>query len=151
MEPFPACGVLLDERQLIEEGSGGSRMHTLRDTATLAILILLALTLRVEMDGNPVDWNVGTTAEAASDASAVPPVPAAEPEPLHGALPAGGQILPLPLPPGLTEVGPRTFELELDGTRLMILVDTNEEVQADVEKNSTHDSCGRAVRADLSS
>jgi len=126
-------------------------MHTLRDTATLAILILLALTLRVEMDGKPVDWNVGTTAEAAADAAAVPPVPAAEPESLHVALPAGGQILPLPLPPGLTEVGPHPFVLEFDGTRLMILVDTDEEVQADVEEDSTHDSCGRSVRADLSS
>jgi hypothetical protein len=40
---------------------------------------------------------------------------------------------------------------EFDGRRVIILVETDEEVQADVEEDTTHDSCGRTVQAHLSS
>ena len=124
-------------------------MHTLRDTATLAVLILLALTLRVNLDGKLLEWTVGTTAEAASEAAVLPlaPAPQFETELEDGCCgaasvrPATGQVA----------AEPRTFEWEFDGRRLIILVDTDEQVEAAAEEDSTHDTCGRTVRAHLSS
>jgi hypothetical protein len=42
-------------------------MQTLRDAATLAILVLLALTVRVSLDGEPLTVDLGTAAEAAQE------------------------------------------------------------------------------------
>ena len=124
-------------------------MHTLRDTATLAVLILLALTLRVNMDGKPLEWAVGPTAEAASEATVLPLAPAAESETqleegccgTESVRPATGQVAG----------EARSYVWEFDGRRVIILVETDEEVQADVEVDTTHDSCGRTVQAHLSS
>jgi len=41
-------------------------MQILRDTAALAIIILLALTVRIEADGAPIDIDLATPVEAAS-------------------------------------------------------------------------------------
>lgn len=41
-------------------------MNLFRDTATLAVLILLALTVRVDLDGKPLEVDLASDAEAAS-------------------------------------------------------------------------------------
>jgi hypothetical protein len=115
-------------------------MQTLKDAATLAALILLALTLRVDFDGNPMEIDLNTPAVASmTDAGPAPSKPI-EPQPTQAqAEPAVTPVQACPkrlsavaVPPQAAEhdIVHRRFVWEVDGKRIVIVLDGHETVPA---------------------
>jgi hypothetical protein len=115
-------------------------MQTLKDAATLAALILLALTLRVEFAGHPIEIDLNTPAEAsmsdAAPASSTPSGPRsmqaqADPDvtPMQGC-PKRLLAVAVPSQTAEQEIVHRRFVWELDGKRIEIVLDGHETVPA---------------------
>jgi hypothetical protein len=115
-------------------------MQALRDAAMLGILILLALTVRVDMDGTPIDLDLAVPAEAAVEetapfelqpASIVDPAPAGATAPGahdcdHRCLAGVAEQIALPavprtVTPGQEEPARREIVWEVDGKRFVII------------------------------
>jgi hypothetical protein len=135
-------------------------MQTLRDTAALAILILLALTVRVSLDGEPVDLELATPAAAAAEHEAPQgshPVPAAHPAGdafLPGVANDLAPVLPRRIVPTRASTQPRQLVWEIDGRRVVIVLGgPGGEPSAEIDPPSTPASepCDQARRARLSS
>jgi hypothetical protein len=170
LEHFSGLSVLLDESAEIEAGAEGEdRMQTLRDAATLGILILLALTVRVDLDGKAIDLDIGSPAEAAVEqavplelrpafisqpASAAQPVPAAHEFGDHSlrgvtqhiAVP----VLPRTVAPGREETERREFVWEVDGRRIVIVLDAVPSTETAAPSASAPEPCDDTLRARLS-
>jgi len=140
-------------------------MQTLRDTATLVILILLALTLRVDFGGRPVELDLATPAEASVDEVPVTPQAPAEPEVQPAAMCSVSEPLAPPVfSPGIEqsldaernnedrvlviERGGKRFVVALaaEGPRFEIRTTTKTETRAD-----DPGSCKGPIRAHLAS
>jgi len=133
-------------------------MQTLRDTATLVILILLAMTFRVDLGGESVALDLSTPAEASVEQTPVTPQPTEEPV----ALPASTcsraatprQIRMLALPQleveGAGTEQPRLV-WESEGRRIVIVLGDEESVLEVPEPEVTTRSCDETIRARLSS
>jgi len=104
-------------------------MQTLKDAATLGALLLLALTVRVDLGGKPVDVDLAGAANAAVEN------PADTPQTQDEALP-GNDALALPAldfesgDPPAGPAPPRRFVWEVDGQRVLVLVDTETTLRA---------------------
>jgi len=105
-------------------------MQTLKDAATLAALILLALTLRVDFDGNPMAIDLNTPAVASMTDTV--PAPSRPIEPLPTEVRADPAVTPVQvcpkrlsavaMPPQALEhdILQRRFVWEADGKRIVI-------------------------------
>jgi hypothetical protein len=170
LEHFSGPSVLLDESTEIEAGAEGEdRMQALRDAAALGILILLALTVRVDLNGKPIGLDIASPAEAAVEqavpldlrpafisqpASAAQPVPAAH-ESEHHSWPGATQHIALPVvprtvAPGREETEQREFVWEVDGRRIVIVLDAVPSTEGTSPSASAPEPCDGKLRARLS-
>lgn len=170
LEHFSAPDVLPHERAEIGAGAeGADGMQTLRDAATLGILILLALTVRVDLDGKPIDLDIAAPAEAAVDrtapidlrpASIVEPAPAGEPDPTahdsgHRSVAVVTQDIALPALPRTTAPGQegterREFVWEVDGKRFVIILGDEPPTESAAPSAAAPEPCDGTLRARLS-
>ena len=98
-------------------------MQVFKDAATLAVLILLALTVRIDVDGAPLEIDLNPPADAAESQAEVerpaaielPATPAAMPAPAAG--PVVEKKVERLL---LLEANGQRFELLLDGDEIVI-------------------------------
>jgi hypothetical protein len=170
LEPFGAPSVLLDESVENETGvEGADGMQVLKDAATLGILILLALTVRVDLNGRPIDLDTAPRGDAAVDQ----PVPldlrpAFISQPAHAAQPAPvatesrddsplvvTRHIALPVLPGTSPTGPeeterREFVWEVDGQRIVIVLGVDPPAKASSPSESVPEPCEDTLRARLS-
>jgi len=99
-------------------------MQTLKDAATLAALILLALTLRVDFDGNPMEIELNTPAVASMTEAGLAPSRSVEPQPTR--TPADPVLSPIQVcPKRLSAVAalPQPFEQDIVHRRFVWDVD----------------------------
>ena len=115
-------------------------MRTVRDTATLAVVILLALTFRLETP-DAVSIDVVTPAHAAMRqaptpelASVWPDVDVARPAELRRVTASVPRIAAVPLPPG----DEKKLVWEFDGKRVVIVVGEDEISCADPDPCNAH-------------
>jgi hypothetical protein len=133
-------------------------MQTLKDTATLAILILLAMTFRVDLGGEAVALDLSTPAEASVEQTPVTPQPIEEPVARPASTCSGSattrQIRRLSIPrvevEGADTEQPRLV-WENEGRRIVIVLGDEESVLEVPEPEVTTRSCEETIRAHLSS
>jgi hypothetical protein len=140
-------------------------MQTLKDAAALAVLVLLALTVRVSLDGTPVDLELGTPVEAAAGHGALdesPPETAAHPTDeasLPGVAIDAAPVLPrlvVPTPSSSStdaSAEPRQLVWEIDGRRFVVVLsgEPSAEIDPPSTPTSTSEPCDQARRARLCS
>ena len=131
-------------------------MQTLKDTATLAVLILLALTLLPGLGAKPVDLDLATPAEAAVETSTVPavPEPQVRPAAICSKADAPGKRILAPAPEldlDLRQIEKQQFVWERNGKRIVIVVGDGAP-QVELEPSATiHEPCDASLEAHLSS
>ena len=99
-------------------------MQTLKDAATLAVLILLALTVRIDIGAVPLEIDLDSPAIAAELPPAGPQLPDVEP-----AQPCSMQLVPVRPPQPTLEVRRTERQLvwEVNGRRFEIVLDGRED------------------------
>ena len=109
-------------------------MNSFRDTATLAILILLALTVRLDRSDKPLEIDLTSPAEASTaQANLVSgPEAAAHPAPCSGTAPIYrmSQMPRRIVVPAAAVAQERQFVWKVDGKRVAVILDTIETVSA---------------------
>jgi hypothetical protein len=131
-------------------------MQTLRDAATLAILILVALTVRVQLDGQSVDLDLTPPAEAAVEQTrtVAPTSTSAEQAGAEGDLLGHScdtspvptvkpvSVDPLPIP--------REFVWEVNGKRIVVMVGAESPADSSASEPTTPEPCDDDCKARLS-
>ena len=130
-------------------------MQTLKDTATLVALILLALTFQVNVGGEPVELDLSTPAEASTEPAPADPSPAT--------LPASGcnrsegpkQLGVVHIPRFEIETANQTerqLVWEMNGKRIVVHLDTEGTAVVETPRQEAAPlPCNETIQAQLSS